>query len=626
MLEMTKLSKMLQRLTKKATSDIKTLAQTVLNKAAAASAKKAAAGNEKKSEKIASPRSVGSPADGARREVMTAGTKRPREGDVAAQPAAKKAVKVIPQSSKPLAVRLEEKRKAEEAAKRAKGGEKTATVASTGATSTSAANPATKSKVAVTAPPKASIFAALSSVPKKPGTSNAERAAAAAKEKTNPVAATSMPSRPIKKESPPRNVGATPAAKTASSSSFLGVLLDMEKKPDKEVKKETDIPNETEEQKMKRLRKEARRKLRVSWKADDKLVETRFFTHDPDEELDQGDRLKANAGGGREGEALKHHQDMDDLDDEEDEDSFEEFEPYTPPAEVDFTYLEDPSLGDDSPHKTNSPKFGGSLKPESRSAEAQDRYEQDTLMAIYTSKADRPSTPKEPTEDEDFEPAEPEIPFGEPTELTREREKAYRARQVRTVSQPSIDLNVLAQAMATQQRPQQQPAGLTPELQRALGMFTQPTQPTAVPQAAPAQGVNLQAILQSVLGQQMQGQTQQPLYPAATTETAPYTQNNLSALLASMQQPTQAASTANVLPLGIGGNPNPFPSGFEDPSRKHARNESDGDDDHGRKGGNKKKKGESKPYNYKTQTCTFWQQGKCLKGDSCTYRHGEDDD
>ncbi|EXJ59786.1 hypothetical protein A1O7_03933 [Cladophialophora yegresii CBS 114405] len=630
MLEMTKLSKILQRLTKKATSDIKTLAQTVLDNAAAASAKKAAAG---KSDKPGSPRFVGSPAEGPRKDV-SAGIKRVREGEAASQPAAKKVVKVIPQASKPLAVRLEEKRKAEEAAKRAKSGEKTAAAVSTAAASTSAANPTTKSKIAVTAPPKASIFAALSSVPKKPGTSNAERAAAAAKEKPSPVTAPSVPPRTLKKESPPRNIGPTPGAKSATSSSFLGVLLDMEKKPDKEVKKETEIPHETEEQKMKRLRKEARRKLRVTWKADDKLVETRFFTHDPDEELGQGDRLKANAGGGREGEALKLHKNMEDLDDEEDEDSFEEFEPYTPPSEVDFTYLEDPSLGDDSPHKTNSSKFGGSLKPESRSREAQDKYEQDTLMAIYTSKADRPPTPKEPTEEEDdFEPAEPETPFGEPTELTREREKAHQARQVRTVPQSSstIDLNALAQAMAAQQRPQQQPAGLTPELQRALGMFAQPAQPSPVPQAAPAQGVNLQAILQSVLGQQMQGQTQQPVYPAAatttSTETAPYAQNNLSALLASMQQGTQGASAANALSLGMGGNPNPFPGGVEDSSRKHGRSDSDGiDDEYGRKGGNKKKKADAKPYNYKTQTCTFWQQGKCLKGDSCTYRHGDEDE
>lgn len=624
MLELTKLSKLLQRLTKKAATEIKTLSQTVLDNAAAASAKKA---SDKKSDKPASPKSVGSPADPSRKDTV-AGVKRLRDGDAAAQPLAKKAVKVTLQSSKPLAVRQEEKRKAEEAAKRLKTGDKAANASASTTASTSTTNPSSKTKVAVAAPPKSSVFSALSSVSKKPGTSLAERAAAAAKEKATPAAApSSAPSRPVKKESPPRNVG--PTTKSTTSSSFLGLLADMEKKPEKEAKKEDEIPNETEEEKAKRLRKEARRKLRVTWRADDELVETRFFTHDPDEELDKGDRLKANAGGGREGEALKFHKNMDDLDDEEDEDSFEEFEAYISPSEVDFGYLEDETLGDESPHKTNYPKYGGSMKLDSRANEAQDKYEQDTLMAIYTSKADRPPTPKEPDDSKDdegdFEPAEPETPFGEPNETTRAREREYLARQL--PPQPKVDLTALAQAMSLQQRPQQQSGVVSGDLQRALSMYNQPSQPNLQPQSAPSTNMNLQAILQSVLGQQMQSQPQQPQYPAATQ--AGGLNSNLSAFLASMQQSgTQAGTSTNAIPLGIGNNPNPFPGAFEDSSRKHARSDSnDNDAEYGRKGGNKKKKGgdSNKPYNYKTQPCSFWEQGKCAKGDSCTYRHGDED-
>ncbi|KIW88872.1 uncharacterized protein Z519_10356 [Cladophialophora bantiana CBS 173.52] len=631
MLEMTKLSKILQRLTKKAMTDIKTLAQTVLDNAVAATAKKASTTNDKKADKPASPKSVGSPADGARKEGAT-GVKRLREGDGSVPPVLKKVAKLIPQSSKPLALQNAERRKALEAAQAAKAGEKT-TSAPPGTT----ANPATKGKVAVAPPPKSSIFASLASAPKKPGTSNAERAAAAAKERASSTASPSLvAAQPVKKpnsgkESPPRNGGSAPVTKAATASSFMGLLADMEKKPEKETKKEDEIPNETEEQKAKRLRKEARRKLRVTWKVDAELVETRLFTHDPDEELDQGDRLKRDAGDtGREGEALKLHKNLDDLDDEEDEDSFEELEPYAAPSEVDFNYLEDVSLGDDSPHKINSPKFGGSMKPESPSSEAQNKYEQDTLMALYTSKADRPSTPKEPddsNEDEgDFEPAEPETPFGEPDEKTRQREKEYLARQGRT--QPAIDLAAQMQALSASQTSQQQPGAIPPELQRALSMFGRPNQlnqPSTTPQAAPSSNVTLQALLQTVLGQQSQGQNQQPQYPAASQPSA--LGPNLGALLASMQQGTQAATPANTLPLSMGGNPNPYIGNFDDTSRKHGRSDSnDNDNDHGRKGGTKKKKGDSKPYLYKTQTCTFWEQGKCLKGDSCTYRHGDEDE
>ncbi|OAL26271.1 hypothetical protein AYO20_10148 [Fonsecaea nubica] len=632
MLEMTKLSKILQRLTKKATSDVKTLAQAVLDNAVAATAKKTSTSHDKKGDKPMSPRSVGSPADGTRKEG-TGGLKRVREGDGSAQPVLKKVAKSIPHSSKPLALQNAERRKALEAAHTAKAGEK-ATPTPAGTTA-----PSAKAKVAVAAPPKSSIFAALASAPKKPGTSNAERAAAAAKEKASSSSSPSLAStQSVKKlntgkESPPRTGGSAPVAKAATASSFLGLLADMEKKPEKEARKEDGIPNETEEQKAKRLRKEARRKLRVTWKADAELVETRLFTHDPDEELDQGDRLKRDAGDtGREGEALKLHKNLEDLEDEEDEDSFEEFEPYTPPSEVDFSYLEDATLGDDSPHKINSLKFGGIMKPDSPSSEAQNKYEQDTLMALYTSKADRPQTPKEPDESKeeedegDFEPAEPETPFGEPSEMTRRRETEYLARQVRT--QPATDLAAQIQAMSAPQISQQQPGAIPPELQRALSMLgrsTQPSQPTTAPQAAPGANVNLQAILQTVLGNQSQAQTPQPQYLPVSQATA--LGPNLGALWASMQQGAQAGTSASTLPLGLAGNPSSYVANFDDASRKHGRSDSnDNDNDNGRKGGTKKKKGESKPYLYKTQTCTFWEQGKCLKGDSCTYRHGDDDD
>ena len=635
---MTKLTKILERLTKKATSDVKGLAQAVLDNAAAASARKALAAKDKPAEKLASPQAVGSPADGSRKDAV-AGVKRLREGDGSAPPAAKKVVKAAPPSSKPLAVRMEEKRRAEELAKRAQVSDKSVT-ALRAALPAPGANAAAKAKVAVAAPAKSSMFSALSSVSKKPGTSNAERAAAAAREKTTSTAtAAPAPPRPMKREnggrdSPPHNVGPGPMAKSATSSSFMNLLTGIDKKPEKEVKKEDEVPNETEEQKGRRLRKEARRKLRVSWKADDDLVETHFFTHDPDEELDQGDRLKANAGGGREGEALKQHKNMEDLEDEGDEDSFEELEEYSPPSEIDFTYLEDSSLGDDSPHELNPPKFGGLMKPVSPSTIAQDKYEQDTLMAIYTSKAERPATPKEPDDtkedDNDFEPAEPETPFGEPPEHIRQREKEYLARQAQLRPQPTIDLAALVSA-ASQQKPQQQSGVIPTELQRALSMYGQPAQPTPQPQAAPAPNVDLQAIL-SALGRP---QAQQSLYPAATQ--AAYTNtSNVSALLASMQPGAQAqpalSTTTTSLPLGMGSNPNPFPGSIDDASRKHARSDSaDIDTEYGRKSGTKKKKGAgagvdpNKPYNYKTQICTFWEQGKCLKGDGCTYRHGDTD-
>ncbi|KIV81772.1 hypothetical protein PV11_03932 [Exophiala sideris] len=623
MLEMTKLSKILQRLTKKATTEIKTLAQTVLDNAVAASAKKKAS-----SANPASPGSAGSPADGVRKEVVT-GMKRPREGDPASQAVPKKVSKVI-QSSKPLALQNAERRKALEAAQAAKvGGKPVGPTAGAGA-------PA-KTKVAVAAPPKQSVFSSLMSASKKPGTSLAARAAALPKDKVSTAAASSpvsVTTAPVvkrenaRKESPPRTSGSTIASKPNATSSFLGLLADMEKKPEKEPKKEVEIPNETEEEREKRLRKEARRRLRVTWKVDAELVETRIFTHDPDEEIGDGDSLRRDAGDtGREGEALKLHKDQAEFeDDDEDENSFEEFEPYTTPSEVDVS-----ALKDESPLvEGNSLKFGGSMKPESPSSEAQDKREQDTVMTTYASKADRPPTPKEPedNEDDDFEPAEPATAFGEPIEKTRQREKEILARQ--TIAKPTVtmppamDLAAQIQAMSSGQASQQPSGPISADLQRVLSALGQQNRP-APQQPVPSSNVDFSALLQSVqqVTQQLQGQGQQPQYQAFSQ--APAATPDLSALLASMQQPQQNQTAA--LPLGSGSDPNPYPGSLDDTSRKHSRTDSnDYDPDHGRKGGFKKKKGDQiKPYNYKTQICSFWEQGKCLKGDACTYRHGNDD-
>lgn len=78
-------------------------------------------------------------------------------------------------------------------------------------------------------------------------------------------------------------------------------------------------PPETPEEKAKRLRKEERRKLRVSFKPDDSLVQIRTFVHDPEEEIGHDDSMMRDAGDSRgEGQMLKMHKDLDLMDDEED--------------------------------------------------------------------------------------------------------------------------------------------------------------------------------------------------------------------------------------------------------------------------------------------------------------------
>lgn len=61
---------------------------------------------------------------------------------------------------------------------------------------------------------------------------------------------------------------------------------------------------------------------------------------------------------------------------------------------------------------------GGVLEPKSEEKKAAEQREATTLMVFYSSMADIPPSPREPSS-EDFEPAEPEVPFGEPGEITR---------------------------------------------------------------------------------------------------------------------------------------------------------------------------------------------------------------
>lgn len=91
------------------------------------------------------------------------------------------------------------------------------------------------------------------------------------------------------------------------------------------VKSEETRKPETSEEKQKRLRKEQRRKLRVSFKDDD-LVQIREFVHDPEEELGHEDSQVRDVGDSRgEGQMLKMHRDLDLMDEDED---------YEPPDEV----------------------------------------------------------------------------------------------------------------------------------------------------------------------------------------------------------------------------------------------------------------------------------------------------
>ena len=106
-------------------------------------------------------------------------------------------------------------------------------------------------------------------------------------------------------------------------------MANLQKQKEAPPPKPENIPKpETSEEKRKRLRKEERRKLRVSFKADGDLVQIREFMHDPDEELGHEDSQMRDVGDSKgEGQMLRMHKDLDLMDEDEDYEPPEEIEP-----------------------------------------------------------------------------------------------------------------------------------------------------------------------------------------------------------------------------------------------------------------------------------------------------------
>ncbi|RAH80650.1 hypothetical protein BO86DRAFT_364671 [Aspergillus japonicus CBS 114.51] len=611
-LQKTNVAKLLPRFVKKGGPSVRELAQKIMDNAAASTRRKQetakpAAKDGSPSKQTSTVTATAAP-DGTRAEL--AGSKRPRDAENNGQPATKRVVVAshAKVAAKPIGA-VAPARRPHEA-----GPENKAVAAA-------AAQPS-RPKTNIVAPKPTNLFGSLSSASKRPGTSNAERAAAAAaKTSSNP------PERKEPQPAPPR-----------PTFSFGDLMADLNK-PKETTPAQPSEPKspETEEERKKRLRKEARRRLRVTWKPDESLTEVRLFTHDPDEELGPGDHMQREAGDVKgEGSVLKLHRDLDEEEDEEGGIREEQLLDYFLPSEIDFE-----DMSNEERH-LNYIKRGGNEVPESAERKAQEHREATTLTVFYTSPADVPSTPKEPPQPDYEDLTTDAVSFGEVPDHVKARQNRYfaavkpqpppTAAPVAGAQAPFDISNLLKIIRSAPQQPKSTPppetqpaAARVSDLERTFSMFRQPQpQPTSqppmlqmpqfptAPQPATGQGIDLQNIL-AIMNAQKQ------IQPAVTAPQAPPSQPGIAPNLAAI---FSQINGQNQPPTG---NPPQQSGHYEDPERKRLRESGgyDGTDDdrysYPKRNkfndlGKKHPKAGSVP-------CRYWQSGKCRKGDDCTYRH-----
>ncbi|KHN96534.1 zinc finger protein [Metarhizium album ARSEF 1941] len=194
------------------------------------------------------------------------------------------------------------------------------------------------------------------------------------------------------------NKGLQPKSVSSSASALSGIasLLDSinAKKPEvaPATSKDSKGPDdsETPEQRAKRIRKEGRRKLRVSWKPEGELVQVQVFHKDDEEDEGRDVNMLRDAGDDRsEGMVLKQRADVDDEDDDDDI----PYQPWVGPTATDFTQLP-PDV-----RCKNYVTRGGNVAFETSEQKEITARGQRELMAIYTNVDDIPPSPKSPPQE-----------------------------------------------------------------------------------------------------------------------------------------------------------------------------------------------------------------------------------
>ncbi|PFH60452.1 hypothetical protein XA68_10927 [Ophiocordyceps unilateralis] len=230
------------------------------------------------------------------------------------------------------------------------------------------------------------VVAAMATTTDSPSASGDEKSKSELKK---PASKPEIKTATVKKE-----VKATPVSSAVSSISSLLDSINA-KKPEVAAAaaaggsregKRSETP-ETPEKTAKRLRKEARRKLRVSWKPEGELVQIKVFEKDEDEDQGRDMNMIRDAADDRsEGMVLKRRGSVA----MEEEDDELPYRPWVAPTVVDLS-----SLTEERRSK-NYVTRGGHIVLGTEEQKLMAEREQRELMAIYTDPADIPPSPKSP--------------------------------------------------------------------------------------------------------------------------------------------------------------------------------------------------------------------------------------
>ncbi|KAF1939429.1 hypothetical protein EJ02DRAFT_256764 [Clathrospora elynae] len=476
----------------------------------------------------------------------------------------------------------------------------------------------------------------VSQVLNKPSSIFASLTAASKKQPTTSVATTTTKTNALTKAAFSAGKDKKPGVATMAkpSFSFAQTMASLQKPREQEaapIKSEKPSPAETPDERTKRLRKESRKHLRVTWRPDTSLVDIKYFDHkQDDEDMDhKEEHLVRDAGDiGGEGRMFKQHKELDM--DEDDEDLDAEQRSWTPPSQVDFSVVHP-----EERKRNYIPFGGGEQEPSCPEKEANVRRENATLMVFYSHANDIPSSPREPLEQtQEATSSGPVINFGTPPDsvLSKCPHQSLPLPDIRQLE------SLIKQISASNQPP--------------VNMQMASIEPTYTP--PPTANLQIDTGLVNLLSALNNGQAVPPSLPPTSVPVQPPVQQlaasyDFASILAGLQAQAAAGGAISAPPPLPP--PGAYPYGYVFPPQPqhdatayqppmheaaayqsqmqpqynqqtngaHKRQRDDGSNNADRNPGKRPKNRDNRPH--KVLHCKFFQKGQCNKGENCTYIH-----